>query len=278
MSSAKTPDLTGQVAIITGAGRGIGRALGTRLAAEGMTVGLVARTGSEVDSLRDEIVADGGQALSFAADVADRSAVEAIVEAVEAGLGPVDVMVNNAARSASWNNEKFWEVDPDDWWSRVETNLRGPMLFARAVLPGMVARGHGYVVAMNSLGGAAALPSTDGAYPVSKSGLFRLTDQLASQLKDTGVVAIDLSPGLVQTASNDNPDLPAFLWTPVERICDLVVRVAGGEFDGFAGRFIHATDDFDDVKAHLPEIIERDARVLRMVPGWDDDTKMKPTW
>src|SRR6476646_3236827 len=86
MSSATT-ELTGQVAVITGAGRGIGRALGARLAAEGMKVGLVARTGSEVDSLRDEIVASGGQALSFAADVADRAAVERIVAEVEAEFG-----------------------------------------------------------------------------------------------------------------------------------------------------------------------------------------------
>src|SRR6478735_7413728 len=145
--TSPTADLTGQVAVITGAGRGIGRALGSRLAAEGVKVGLVARTGAEVDSLRDEIVASGGQALSFAADVADRAAVENVVATVESELGSVELLVNNAARSASWNNEKFWEVDPDDWWSRVETNLRGPVLFARAVLPGMVARGHGHVVA-----------------------------------------------------------------------------------------------------------------------------------
>ena len=276
--SSSTTELTGQVAIITGAGRGIGRALATRLAAEGVKLGLVARTASEVDSLRDEIVASGGQALSFAADVADRAAVENVVATVEADLGPVDVMVNNAARSASWNDEKLWEVDPDDWWSRVETNLRGPLLFSRAVLPGMVERGHGYVIAMNSLGGAAALPSTDGAYPVSKSGLFRLTDQLASQLKETGVVAIDLSPGLVKTQSNDNEEMPDYMWTPVEKICDLVVRVAQGEFDAFAGRFLHATDDFDEVKSHLDEILANDTRVLRMAPGWAEDAKMKPYW
>lgn len=72
--------------------------------------------------------------------------------------------------------------------------------------------------------------------------------------------------------------MPDYMWTPVERICDLVVRVAQGEFDGFAGRFIHATDDFDLINAHLDEIVERDGRVLRMVPGWDDDSKMKPSW
>lgn len=273
-----TTDLTGQVAVVTGAGRGIGRALGARLAREGMKVGLVSRTASEVESLRDEITAAGGQAVAAGVDVADRAGVEAFVAQVERELGPVDVLVNNAARSAVWDGTKLWESDVDDWWSRVETNLRGPMLFASAVLPGMVERGHGYVMAMNSLGGAAALPSTDGAYPVSKSALFRLTDQLASQLKDTGVVAIDLSPGLVKTSANDGGGLPDAAFTPVERICDLVVTVARGELDDFSGRFLHAQDDLAELKSRREEIVARDGRALRIVPGWDDDSRMKPYW
>jgi 3-oxoacyl-[acyl-carrier protein] reductase len=273
-----TTDLTGQVAVVTGAGRGIGRALGARLAREGMKVGLVSRTGAEVESLRDEITAAGGQAVAAAVDVADRAGVEAFVAQVQRKLGPVDLLVNNAARSAVWDGTKLWESDPDDWWSRIETNLRGPMLFASAVLPGMVERGHGYVLAMNSLGGAAALPSTDGAYPVSKSALFRLTDQLASQLKDTGVVAMDLSPGLVKTSANDGGGLPDSAFTPVERICDLVVTVARGELDDFSGRFLHAQDDLDELKSRREEITARDGRVLRIVPGWDDDSRMKPYW
>jgi NAD(P)-dependent dehydrogenase (short-subunit alcohol dehydrogenase family) len=270
--------LQGRTAIVTGAGRGIGRALGRRLADEGMNVALVSRTGAEVEALRDEITASGGKALAFAADVADRAAVEQIVTTTEAQLGPVFLLVNNAARSAVWDGTKLWESDPQDWWSRVETNLYGPYLFARYALPGMVERGEGYVLAMNSLGGAAALPSTDGAYPVSKSALFRLTDQLASQLKDTGVHAIDLSPGLVKTSANDGGGLPDSAFTPVERICDLVVACANGEWDDFDGRFLHATDDFDEVRAHREEIVAGDTRALRMVPGWSDDAKMKPYW
>ena len=270
-------DLSGRVAIVTGAGRGIGRSLALRLAAEGMSVACIARTGAEVESARDEILAGGGRALAFAADVADGAAVQRIVTATEADLGPTYLMINNAARSASWDGTKLWDADPDDWWSRIETNLRGPFLFAHSVLGGMVERGEGYVIAMNSLAGAAALSMTDGAYPVSKSALFRLTDQIASQLTGTGVVAIDLSPGLVKTSAND-VDGAAIPWTPVESICELVVRVGHGEFDEFAGRFLHATDDFDLVKAHLGEILANDTRVQRMMPGWPEDEKMKPYW
>ena len=271
-------DLKGRVALITGAGRGIGRSLALRLADEGMKVALVSRTASDVESAKDEIVAAGGSAVAFAADVADRAAVERIVAETERDLGPVYLLVNNAARSASWDGTKLWDSDPEDWWSRVETNLYGPYLFARYALPGMVERGEGYVLAMNSLAGAAALSMTDGAYPVSKSGLFRLTDQLASQLRGTGVHAIDLSPGLVLTSANDAPQAPPSGWTPVERICDLVVACAHGEWDDFDGRFLHATDDFEAVRAHADEIVANDRRVLRIVPGWDDDVKMKPYW
>ena len=271
-------DLTGRVALITGGGRGIGRALGLRLAHEGMKVALVARTEADVQSARDEIVAAGGQALAFAADVADQAAVEHIVAQTEADLGPIYLLVNNAARSASWDGTKLWESDPKDWWSRVETNLFGPYLFARYALPAMVNRGEGYVLAMNSLAGAAALAMTDGAYPVSKSGLFRLTDQLSSQLKGTGVKVMDLSPGLVLTSANDAPAAPPGGWTPVERICDLVVACAHGEWDDFDGKFLHATDDFDAVRAHADEILRNDRRVLRIVPGWEDDVRMKPYW
>ena len=109
-------DLNGRVALITGAGRGIGRSLAVRLSAEGMKVALVARTQADVESARDEIVAAGGQAIAFAADVADQSAVEKIIASTEADLGPIYLLVNNAARSASWDGAKLWESDPKDWW------------------------------------------------------------------------------------------------------------------------------------------------------------------
>jgi NAD(P)-dependent dehydrogenase (short-subunit alcohol dehydrogenase family) len=271
--SAVESSLAGQVAIITGAGKGIGRALADRLSAEGVQLGLMARTKSEIDDACAAAQANGVRAIGGAFDVSDRGGVEDFVAEVQRNLGPVDLLINNAARSASWSGEKFWEVDPDGWWSRIETNLRGPMLFARAVLPAMVARGSGRIVAMNSLAGAMPLPMTDGAYPVSKSALFRLTDQLASQLVDTGVVALDLSPGIVRTQANDNPAIPASAWTPIERICDLVVAVAQGRLDGYHGRFVHAVDDLDEMVARVDECVANDGRVLRMRKAWPEDPR-----
>jgi NAD(P)-dependent dehydrogenase (short-subunit alcohol dehydrogenase family) len=261
------------VALITGAGKGIGRALAVRLAEEGWKVALVARTAADLAETAAQVQAVGGTALELPGDVSDRAAVEAAVAATGAELGPIDLLINNAARSASWGGEKFWEVDPDDWWQRVETNLRGPALYSRTVLPGMVQRGSGRIVMMNSEAGAITLAMTDGAYPVSKGALFRLTDHLGAQLAGTGVVVLDLSPGLVKTQANDNPNIPESAWTPITKICDLVVRVAAGEFDSLSGRFIHATDDLDAVAAQADAIVAADGRTLRMKAGFAGDPR-----
>jgi len=261
------------VALITGAGKGIGRALALRLGGHGMAVALVARTEADVASAAAEIRNAGGTALALAGDVADRAFVDGAVARTVADLGPIDLLVNNAARSASWTGEKLWEVDPDEWWSKVETNLRGPLLFSHAVLPDMVARGSGRIVMMNSEAGGISLPMTDGAYPVSKGALFRLTDHLASQLSGTGVVVLDVSPGLVKTQPDAPSSIPDSAYTPVEVVCDLVERVCAGDFDGLSGRFIHATDDWDLVIANTDVIVERDGRTLRMRAGFDSDPR-----
>ncbi len=266
--------LTGQVAIVTGAGQGIGRAVAERLAGQGMAVALVARTAEDIATAAAACRSHGVRALELVGDVAERAFVEAAVRRAEDELGPVDLLVNNAGRTGSWEGPLLWESDPDEWWGRVETNLLGAYLFVRYVLPGMVARGHGRVLAMNSLAGAMPLPMTDGAYPVSKAGLFRLTDQLASQLDGTGVVVLDLSPGLVATKAVANPQVPEHLWTPVTKIGDLVVRAASGDLDPLSGRFVHVEDDVDGLLARRDAIVATGGRVLRMRPAFEGDPKV----
>ncbi len=267
-------ELSGQVAIITGAGQGIGRAVAEALAAEGVRVAVVARTASDVEATAEACRANGVQALALVGDVADRHFVETAVAHVEDELGPIDLLVNNAGRTGSWEGPVLWESDPEDWWGRVETNLLGSYLFARYVLPGMVERGQGRVLSMNSLAGAMPLPMTDGAYPVSKAGLFRLTDQLASQLTGSGVVVLDLSPGLVATKAVANPQVPEHLWTPVTKICSLVLRAAAGDLDALTGRFVHAEDDIDQLITRSAEVAAEGGRVLRMRPAYSGDPKV----
>src|SRR5690349_13470507 len=128
------------VALVTGAGRGIGREIALALAGEGWAVGLLGRDRRTLDDVLREIAAQGGRAVAVPADVTRRDDVRAAVGTVQRDLGPVDLLVSNAGlreRSAG----RPWEADPDDWWRVVETNLRGPFLLAQAVLPAMVERG-----------------------------------------------------------------------------------------------------------------------------------------
>jgi NAD(P)-dependent dehydrogenase (short-subunit alcohol dehydrogenase family) len=264
--------LDGQVAVITGAGKGIGRSLALRLAAEGAGVGVMARTASDVDAVAEEIRAAGGRVVAAAFDVADAAQAAAFVARVESELGPVTLLVNNAGRTGDWDGTPMWAADFEEWWGRVETNLRGPAAFCRAALPGMVERGAGRVINVNSGAGAAGAPWTDGAYPVSKAGLFRLTDHLATTLAQAGspVVVLDVSPGLVRTKEGAT-GIPDSAYTPVERVCDLVVAVAEGRLDGWTGRYLHATDDIAALEAATADVVAGGGRVLRMRAGWDGD-------
>ena len=235
--------LRGRVGVVTGAGRGIGRAVARALAAEGMHLAVVARTGEQVRSLADELDGLGVPVLPAALDVRDADAVDRLVAHVEQHLGPVDLLVNNAGRIES-APRPFWEVDAAESWDVVETNLRGPFLLSRALLPAMVARGHGHVVNVSSRARAASETGTYTAYAVSKRALSAFTAALAVPLAGTGVVVVDVLPGLVRTAMTDAmpvwEGVPDDGWTPPEATGRLVVDVALGRHDDLAGSVLDA--------------------------------------
>lgn len=259
--------LRGQVALVTGAGRGIGRELALALAAEGMAVGLLGRSRGPLDDVLREVAGTGGRAVAVPADVTDRDRVRAAVGTVTRDLGPVDLLVSNAGSRES-RAASPWETDPGDWWQVVETNLRGPFLLSREVLPEMVRRGAGRVLHVGS--GMGQRPQPDwSAYAVSKAGLSRLTDSLAAALDGTGVTVLEVSPGLVRTDMTETMWGPPEQqpWNPVERITGVVLRFARGELDALHGRFVHAArDDVDALLAAAEQIRSRDARTLRLRP------------
>jgi NAD(P)-dependent dehydrogenase (short-subunit alcohol dehydrogenase family) len=166
-----------------------------------------------------------------------------------------------------------WEADPDDWWRVVETNLRGPLLLLQAVVPSMVRRGAGRVLHVGS--GMGQRPNPDwSAYAVSKAGLSRLTDSLAAALDGTGVVVLEVSPGLVRTDMTETmwgpPDEQS--WNDPARIVDAVLRFARGDLDRLHGRFVHAArDDLDALLEAAPRIEAQEARTLRLRPYGADD-------
>ena len=265
-------DLSGQVGIVTGAGRGIGRVVALTLASEGMAVALLARSREEIDAAKAECEAVGAKALALTLDVTDPRAFRAAVASVQAALGPPDLLVSNAGTQGP--AEPLWEAGYDAWWHTVQVNLGGALAGAAAVLPGMVARDKGRIVHMNSL--VAVRDSAPyGSYAVSKAAILRLGGTLAGSLAGTGVVVVDISPGLVRTSLTAGmpifADVPDGEWTAPEKAAALVADIARGRYDGMSGRFLHADEDLEQVRGHADEIVANDGRALRLRPGWDGD-------
>src|SRR5215470_5527648 len=136
--------LTGQVAIVTGSGRGIGRAIAQALAQQGAAVTVTARSGEQLAETVALITAAGGRAIAVAADVTDPPAVERVVTQTEQQLGPVDLLVNNAGVMGPIG--PLWEAAPEEWWHAMAIHVYGPVLYCRAVVPGMVARRRGRII------------------------------------------------------------------------------------------------------------------------------------
>ena len=251
-----TRELEGQVGLVTGGGRGIGRLIARELADAGMRVAVAARTTGQVEDTAKEI---GG--LAVTADVSKQDDVEAMTATVERELGPIDLLVNNAGVFGS--GALPWEEDPADWWHVFEINVLGAFLCSRAVLPGMVDRGRGRIV--NTGSGASYLPSAGApSYGASKAALGRFGELLAGRVAEFGVSVFTFSPGLVRTAMTEpfGDDAP---WTPPELAPRLVRVFAGGRADRLAGRYIHAEhDDIEALIERADDVEQRDLNAIRL--------------
>lgn len=186
----------GQVAWVTGAGRGIGRAVALALAAQGAAVALVSRTQDEIDQVAAEIRASGGKALTSLLDVSNWDMVNWTAQQIEAALGPIDLLVNNAGVLEPLG--KLWETNPEQGGRLIDVNLSGAYYTLRAVLPGMVARERGVVVNISS-GAAKSTAAGWSLYAASKAGLDHLTRCVAVDLAESPVRVYALYPGIVET-------------------------------------------------------------------------------
>lgn len=254
--------MAGQVALVTGGGRGIGARIASELAGAGMQVAVTARSQEQIEQVAREI---GGIAVQ--ADVSDPASVSDMVRHVERELGPVDMLVNDAGITGPPETRPIWEEDPADWWHVFEVNMLGAYLCCRAVLPAMVERESGRIVNVGS--GAAYLPMRPGmvagiAYGPSKAALYRFGELLAGQVAERGIAVFTISPGLVRTAmtawlSDDAP------WTPPELAPRLVRVLASGRADALAGRYLHAEhDDIEELIRRADAIRKEDLNAIRL--------------
>jgi NAD(P)-dependent dehydrogenase (short-subunit alcohol dehydrogenase family) len=258
--------LIGEVAIVTGGGRGFGEQIARRLAAEGASVTIVARNKTQLDGVVARMADNNGKAFAVAADVTDRAAVNAAVASAEKKFGAATLLVNCAGVDRPFG--PIGVADPDEWWSAHAVHVRGPLLFMSAVLPAMQARRKGCIVNVASRAGIEVTANMS-AYCVGKATEIRLTEHVAAEGKPYGIAAFAIQPGTVITemgaATLNNPD--AHRWIPggieylksveaeqrdpavreaVFRRCgDMVVGLASGRYNALSGRYLDPADDFE---------------------------------
>jgi NAD(P)-dependent dehydrogenase (short-subunit alcohol dehydrogenase family) len=187
--------LEGRVAVITGAGRGIGRAIALALAGAGARLALVDRTQADIADTSKLVQGAGAQCETFACDVREDVQVQTLASQVMQRFGAVHILVNNAGTAI---RKKVHEFTLEEWRLVMETNLTGPWLMCRHLIPHMKGRGYGRIINMTSI---MAHVSSDGrgVYSASKHGLLGLTKALAVELAADGITAVAISPGFVET-------------------------------------------------------------------------------
>ena len=271
-----TRELQDKVAIITGGGRGIGRAIATEFAAQGAAVVVTARTTSQLEETVVAIEGAGGKASMVRADITDQDDVQRVVSETESKYGPVDILINNAAVEGPAG--PMWEVDPLAWRQAIDIDIFGQFLVTRAVLPSMIERRQGRIINMSSgasvsKGGFAGLS----AYAASKAALNRMTETLAYEVKEYGINVFAMHPGVVRTEMLSAVFQPVLeklapgraqqLWdtnTPMDAPVSLCLLLASGAADELSGVILHVDDDAEALVNRASEIDELDLYRMRI--------------
>lgn len=247
--------------IITGAGRGIGRAIALHLASLGAPVALLARTSAEVQRVAADIGARGGRALPIAADVTDTASVAAAVTLAREHFGPIRILVNNAGTPGPYGPISV--ADPEEWWAAQRLHQFAPLLLMHHVIPGMKEAGGGRIV--NIVSSAATRPIANlSAYAVGKAAATRLTETVDLEQRAAGVRAFALHPGTIVTdmARSTIASPAAARWLPdgiamlqsrsaadsdadLARCTAVVAALAVGRHDALGGRYLDLNWDLD---------------------------------
>ncbi|HQR92112.1 MAG: 3-ketoacyl-ACP reductase [Bacteroidetes bacterium 24-39-8] len=187
--------LQGKNAIVTGAGKGIGKAIAIALAKEGVQVGLIARTSKDLETVAAEITALGVKAAFAVADISNIAEVNKAVESIQSELGNTDILINNAGMGVFG---KFLELTPEQWENHIKVNLFGVYYATRAVLPQMIERQTGDIVNVSSTAGLTGAAVTS-AYSASKFGVMGLTESLMQEVRKHNIRVTAMAPSTVVT-------------------------------------------------------------------------------
>jgi 3-oxoacyl-[acyl-carrier protein] reductase len=197
-------ELKNRSAIITGAGKGIGKAIATALAAEGVNLGLVARTSSDLEALQAELTSKYGVSVHIAtADIAVKSDVDQAVEALKESLGSIDILINNAGIGTFGT---LLDMEPEQWERIIQTNVMGTYYVTRAALPTMLAQSSGSIINIASTAGERGF-ATGSAYCASKFAVIGMTEALMQEVRKSNIRVTALTPSTVNTELASNAGL-----------------------------------------------------------------------
>ncbi|MBI4963647.1 MAG: glucose 1-dehydrogenase [Desulfomonile tiedjei] len=239
-------DLSGRVALVTGASKGLGKAMALALAGAGADVALYARNKEELQAVKESVQSLGRRAEIFCVDVLDHLSVDENVKSTLGAFGYVDILVNNAGVNV---RKPVLELSPEEWDTVLNTNLKGYFLMARAVVPAMLSRGSGKVINMASILGAVALPSQL-AYASSKGGVIQMTKVMALEWAKQGVQVNAIGPTYFETPLvaqlRNDPERFGFIvdrtpmgrWGQPEELAGLVIFLASRASDFITGQTI----------------------------------------
>jgi NAD(P)-dependent dehydrogenase (short-subunit alcohol dehydrogenase family) len=261
--------LASEAAIVTGAGRGFGKAIALGLARAGAAVTVTARSNDQLSGTVRDIESIGGSALAVPGDVTNRDDVARVVQSAENRFGPTTILVNNAGVTGPFG--PVWTCDPEEWWAAQAVIVRGTLLFMRAVMPGMIEQRKGTAINVAALGGQWFAPRLT-AYAVAKSSQIRLSEHAAAEAKEHCVSVFSIEPGTVYTDITEHtinsPDAQRWLPQMVEylknvikakdpapglaRCAEMCVQLASGRYAALSGRFLLPSDDFDKMLLEPP--------------------------